>query len=247
VKNIAFLVLVFGFLVNFRTLTWIFSENYFEKTLQRRFFVAFVFIFPTSWLFFSIFISHFLIFLLIWALILLCVSLILKNRAQKRWFFELELFLERLIFQIHAGFSLRNAMERACLSSSDKKWQKKLQDIHKSVVFSQQNYAASEIERIIIEDLRHIDRLNHKNMQRVQSLRKMIKMLLQLRRKSELICLKPRLQSILMLGIYGFASYFVFKSFPISQFQTLWLLSFFLFCIGGVWVWREGRSIQWKM
>lgn len=159
--------------------------------------------------------------------------------------------MTNIILHMKMGKSFRVALALAT-ESAPQKFQFQMGRIYELVVFSPQDndkkmaVRSAFIHQIVVQFIK-IDRSSLKSVEKLESFRRKLVIVNQFRRKSGQIRGQVRLQSNILLLLYGLCFAFVFWSFPLNELQSLLFCSILLFIIGQFLVFWIGRRICWKI
>jgi hypothetical protein len=91
-----------------------------------------------------------------------------------------------------------------------------------------------------------IDNSTHKRIEKLKSLRQILKIEEKFRQKSRTAQLQARAQSVILSIFYVIAMFYFFVNADVKANLRTFVLSVCLFIAGTVWVWKLGRKLTWK-
>ncbi|MGE3975695.1 MAG: hypothetical protein AB7F59_14305 [Bdellovibrionales bacterium] len=241
-----FAAVLVGFRVDIRMIEHLFNSKIVHKsttTLLKR-------------SFFCIYFALILFFVkkptLLWSVVLflkiflLLFEKILKKYRENKFHTHLLLFVDRVILNVQAGKSFRHALERAH-AVSDVFTQQRMRKLIESVCFAQQIREETLQSDFLISELRQIDQNPHKTLQRLEQLRRQLKIESEFRQKSAQVSFRFRTQSYIMCALYFALFVFVLRVCDLSRTWPMLLASIVFFLTGVLWVFVSGRRIKWKV
>lgn len=173
-------------------------------------------------------------------------ALILRRREEFRERIGETLALVSL--KMKSGRSFRQSFAEVT-SESAPHMRVKLGEIADAVVFSQQNRRSFRYRFVdeVIEELRRVDSHPHLALKRLSSFRDKLRVESEFRRRSGQVLARIRAQSLIMSGLYLAIAAFIAWKFGFQANSQLFLISFSLFSVGTLWLWRGGKKTKWKV
>lgn len=158
------------------------------------------------------------------------------------------LILDQVILGMSSGLSFRQSFESA-KNRMEPIVQQQLAEIMGHVAFSQQKSSSqtNEFLRDLIEELTLVDQQPHRALQRLQTLRRKLKMEQNFRRRSGQVTQQLRAQAIILSGMYAFLLIFVSQQIGLSRYLNLTLISLMLFSLGLLFILNIGKRFRWKV
>jgi len=242
----SFLILIVGLLSEFRLLR-LFSEEKIIRDHQRKFFSFIFFIFSAGIaLFFQK--KPILIWLILLSANFLSYFVPFFIRQKRKGDFELKAIelIDVLVTLVKSGRSFREAIKRVQTENMGTPFY--FQEIFQAISIEQAPERMSsdaQVQRIYTE-LLQISKSQHRISDKLVALRRILKTERWFKMKIKQVLLQSRAQSIVMSTLYvGLLSY-VFGSVGIGGNMDLIIFSLALYFLGTIWIWKMGRSYQWK-
>ncbi len=243
---LAFCALLVGFCVDVRMLNQLYDSKIVHKATVQVLKNSIFCIYAALLVFFVKKPTLIWSFIVISKLFLLFFEKFLTKYREKKFFESVLLFVDRTILFVHAGKSFRHALERAH-ETGDVFTQQRTQKILDTVCFAQQARPSGAWIDGIVTEFRQIDQNPHKTLQRLDQLRRQLKIESVFRQKSEQVSLRFRVQSYVMSVLYIALLVFVVRVCELSRIWPVLLASIVFFVSGWSWVYLSGRRIKWKI
>jgi hypothetical protein len=192
--------------------------------------------------------------ILLWFVLgIICLGLylsrfLIRQHRSMKFRQEFVVFLDRAILNLRSGHSLRQSLKLSSLEC-DAFTQHQLNLILEFVFFSQHYHIISpdEFVKSMMDELFLIDQSGHRSLQRLEVLRRGLKIESDFRRRSAQGLIRVRWQAYLMTGLYIAILIFVLKEFSLKEISRLLFISVTFFGTGFVWILMGGRKIKWKL
>ena len=155
--------------------------------------------------------------------------------------------MDAILLSLRAGRSFRDSL--AEISSGEVDYGFYMKEIVTVVLLRQSlkvNNTDVGIQRVYLE-LKAADQSLHRIADRIKSFRYQLKVEENFKQKSRMATLQARAQSVVVGILYFFALIFSFSTFSKNLDIKIVGTSFLLFSLGTVWIWKLGRTHQWKV
>jgi Ca2+/Na+ antiporter len=243
----AFLVLMLGFAIGARTFTHFVDQKLFSRAEMTKIGTAYFLLMILLLMFISK--SRISLWCAIFfpQLIVVAVLIFFVRTRAKRLRDRIRESLLVIHLKMKSGKSFRQSFDEV-INESDPFTREKLAEIKSVVVFSQQKLIRTDpfIAEVIIEFIR-IDTNSHAGIRRLTVFREKLRIEDDFRRKSGQVLSQIRAQSLIMSGLYVAVGVFIGHQFGWRSNLRLFLVSAILFLSGLVWIWFDGRRMQWKV
>lgn len=191
--------------------------------------------------------------ILLWSLVFMLMIFSDGMRKHCKLFLERRLqetaleFIDQCCLSTTSGISFRNSLQRAFLHRND--WfSQQFKSVVQNIIFSNQNFA--EINGFMSQfrnELVRIDQSGHKINEQLKSLRRVLKIEINFRRKSRQILRNLHIQSFSLAILYACFILFLSTQIDLLNYKKILILSIFLFLSGFILTFTAGRRIQWKV
>lgn len=248
-KAIFFTSLLFGFLFVFRILQRARTNHVFEaKVLTKIGTLGVMILTVIAFLHLWSPIFHLMIHYLLLFLFSYLEFLYVFLRARR---FETEIlpFLDRVILKMRLGHGFRAAALQVLAENSDGFFTKKMQEWFKTTTITRHNTesAVSDQLRQVLVEFEAATKDAHLAIERMQALRRKLKMRSEFRRRSGQILTQVRLQALLLLGLYLALGIYVVNNGDWQRHLGLMAMSAALFIVGQILLFKMGKGIRWKV
>ncbi len=176
---------------------------------------------------------------------------LLFYRCRKKLYQSLFPFIEAMVLRMKIGQGFRTAYGESLNSLEDSFSRKKLEEMYQSVVFSQQNdsltgHGLGFLDQCC-QEFRKVDRQGHLAIERLENLKRRLKIETHFRRKSGQVLAQVHLQGLLLALIYLLLLAFVTFQFGLKAHWKWVSFSAVLFLFGGLWLFYLGRGMRWRL
>lgn len=191
--------------------------------------------------------------ILLWAFVFLIWIITGAMRKHCKLFLERRLqetaleFIDQCCLSTTGGNSLRNSLQRTFLQRND--WfSQQFKLMAQNIIFSNKNLV--EINGFMSEfrnELVRIEQSGHKINEQLKSLRRVLKIEINFRRKSRQILRNLYIQSFSLAVLYICFIFFLSSQIDLLNYKKILILSMGLFLSGFLLTFTAGRRIQWKV
>ena len=166
---------------------------------------------------------------------------------KKAFYGQFEFFLNTLVAQIKIGMGFRSAFKASVDSLPSPRFKKYFMDILEMILFSKklrQELYFSPLKEMLRE-LVKADQSN-RALEHLENLRHQVRVRAQFQKKVQSVLLQLRAQSIVLVVLYVGLFAFVLQRYGLKHLKIL-MLSFALFTVGLVIMFRCGRRVKWTI
>lgn len=153
--------------------------------------------------------------------------------------------LDEIILEMRIGRSFRESFQKSSLGQPV--WVQKLFDELLTAFVLRQAISAREINDVRVAELREVFLTSLKQLDRLRSLRRRLKIEMDFRQKSRKALIQVRMQSVVLSFL--FVPLLIYQLLNRSWDEQKWivLMSSVLFVSGAWWIVWAGRRYQWKI
>lgn len=172
----------------------------------------------------------------------------LRQWREKQVYERVLPFVNNLILQMQSGTSFRESFLLAN-EFNDPFFMAKMREVFDVVVFSQHLDNQIQHSRLleVVEEFRFIDNSPHNALQYLKNLRQQLTIEADFRRRSGQVLLQSRLQGLVMTGLYIALLIFMIHRYGWESMVKWVIPSLVLFVLGGVFLFKLGRKMKWKV
>lgn len=246
----AFLIKILGICFGLRILESFFRKNNIPGTVMTKIVSGFVIV----QCFHLIFLTKNrwqMVFIFLPILIFIWLTKIYLKWLENQFQSQFPDVLTNIILQMKTGKSFRVSLMQST-QSAPSQFRFHMQRIYELVVFSQQGndkkmaLKTRFLNQIVLQ-FYQIDRSSFKSIEKLESFRRKLVIMNQFRRKSGQIRNQVRMQSNILILMYGLCFAFVSFNFALRELKPLIFCSIMMFIAGQFLVFWIGRRISWRI
>ncbi|MBY0314349.1 MAG: hypothetical protein K2Q26_02440 [Bdellovibrionales bacterium] len=247
---IAFLIKIIGICFGLRILETFFRKNNIPDSVMTKIVSGFLF-FQCLHLIFLPKNRWQLVFIFLPILVFIGLTKIYLKWLETRFQSEFPDVLTNIILQMKTGKSFRVSLLQS-VQSAPPRFCFHMQRIYELVVFSQQGndkkmaLKTSFLNQIVLQFCQ-IDRSSFKSIEKLENFRRKLVIMNQFRRKSGQIRNQVRMQSNILILMYGLCFAFVSFNFALNELKHLIFCSLLMFIAGQFLVFWMGKRVSWKI
>lgn len=170
------------------------------------------------------------------------VQLLLQRRYLSLHFVSI---LDEIILEMRMGRSFRESFQKCSVSRPD--WMRKQFDELLTALAYRQAFSAPAISEQMVNELREVFGASMKQLERLKSLRRRLKIEMDFRQKSRRALVQVRMQSAILSLLFVPLLVFQLLSRPWDSQGHIILVSCLLFAVGTWWISLAGRKYKWKI